>query len=96
MNSYKMEKRKIARESPVPLYLQLKGIIKEQVEKGILEQDSLIPSERKLCEIFDISHITVRQALVELTKENFLFRVPGRGTFVKGRDRICNVLASES
>lgn len=73
----------VNRNSPVPLYIQLKDIIKEQIAEGILIPDKPLPSERELCTIYDISHITVRQALVELTKEGTLFRVPGRGTYVK-------------
>ena len=84
MNRYKQFK--ILRESPLPLYVQLKEIIKQQIAEGILKEGDSLPSERELCKIYNISHITVRQALVELTKEGFLFRVPGRGTFVKGKE----------
>ena len=84
MNRYKQFK--ILKESPLPLYVQLKEIIKQQIAEGILKEGALLPSERDLCKIYNISHITVRQALVELTKEGVLFRVPGRGTFVKGKE----------
>lgn len=85
MNGHKQSE--IDRESAVPLYIQLKEIIKGQIAEGILQEGKLIPSERKLCSIYNISHITVRQALVELTEENILFRVPGRGTYVKDGNR---------
>jgi len=85
MNRHKQFK--ILRESPLPLYVQLKQIIKHQIAEGTLKEEAPIPSERELCKIYNISHITVRQALVELTREGFLFRVPGRGTFVKGRGK---------
>ena len=72
----------LTRESPTPLYHQLKHIITQQIAEGVFKPGSAIPSERKLCELYDVSHITVRNALVELTREHVLFRVPGRGTFV--------------
>ncbi len=78
---------KILKESPLPLYVQLKEVIKQQIAEGILKEGDPLPSERELCKIYNISHITVRQALVELTKEGILFRVPGRGTFVKGKEQ---------
>jgi len=87
MSMYNFGSKKILKkDSPVPLYIQLKEIIKEQIAEGVLRPQMPLPSERELCKIYDISHITVRQALVELTKEGFLFRVPGRGTFVKGKE----------
>ncbi len=87
MSMYNFGSKKILKkDSPVPLYIQLKEIIKEQIAEGVLKPQMPLPSERELCKIYDISHITVRQALVELTKEGFLFRVPGRGTFVKGKE----------
>ncbi|MCL5408763.1 MAG: GntR family transcriptional regulator [Candidatus Omnitrophica bacterium] len=77
-----IEINKIDRKNPVPMYVQIKQIIKSQIAEGILKPGSLLDSERKLCKIYNVSHITVRQALVELTKEKLLFRVPGKGTFV--------------
>jgi len=65
------------------MYIQLKDIVKKQIAEGVFKPDMPLPSERELCTIYKISHITVRQALVELTKEGILFRVPGRGTYIK-------------
>ena len=84
MDNYVWWEGELRRDSPVPLYIQLKRIIKEKIEDGVLKPGTLLLSEKELCRIYNISHITVRQALVELTKEGFLFRIPARGTFVKG------------
>lgn len=70
------------RHVPIPLYYQLKEIIKEQIEEGILAPGDVLPSERELSEKYDISRPTVRQALKELVYEGFLTREKGRGTFV--------------
>ncbi|MEV7972313.1 GntR family transcriptional regulator [Cellulomonas sp. NPDC089187] len=44
-----------------------------------------IPSERTLCERFDVSRMTVRQAVDALVAEGVLRREQGRGTFVAPR-----------
>jgi GntR family transcriptional regulator len=67
--------------SPVPKYHQLRDILLELVETE-LEPDAPIPSERELSERYDLSRMTVRQAIDSLVTEGRLFRVPGRGTFV--------------
>lgn len=70
------------RKVPIPLYYQLKEIIREQIEEGILAPGDLLPSERELSEKYGISRPTVRQALKELVYEGLLTREKGRGTFV--------------
>jgi DNA-binding GntR family transcriptional regulator len=48
-----------------------------------------IPSEQELCEMFDISRPTVRQAISELTNNGYLYKEKGKGTFVsKSKTRI--------
>src|SRR5262245_50746912 len=68
--------------SSVPLYFQLKSAIEQLLDSGQWRPDSQVPSERRLCEQFHISRITVRQALAELVREGRLIRSHGRGTFV--------------
>lgn len=70
------------RRVPIPLYYQLKEILKEQIEEGILAPGDLLPSERELSEKYGISRPTVRQALKELVYEGLLTREKGKGTFV--------------
>ncbi|MCM8769344.1 MAG: GntR family transcriptional regulator [Candidatus Omnitrophica bacterium] len=74
--------RPVLHQSSVPLYIQIKEVIREAIVSGNLRSGQLVPSERQMCRIFDVSHISVRQALVELTREGYLFRVPGKGTYV--------------
>jgi len=54
------------KNSPIPLYYQLKTVIDDRIDSGEWPPDTQVPSERELCEQFDISRITVRQALAEL------------------------------
>ncbi|MGG3557855.1 GntR family transcriptional regulator [Peribacillus frigoritolerans] len=70
------------KSKPLPLYFQLKEVLKEKIEKGIYRPDDIIPSERELIDTYGISRTPVRQALNELVAEGLLRREHGRGTFV--------------
>lgn len=72
----------IDRDSPIPIYHQIKTLICENIANGVWRQGDRIPTEHELCQIFDISRSPVRQALSELAREGILIRRPGRGTFV--------------
>ena len=72
----------IDKGSSVPLYLQLKRLIEEQVTNGVLLPHTRISSERELSEQFDISRMTARRALLELTREGRIYTAVGKGTFV--------------
>ncbi|MDY7075666.1 MAG: GntR family transcriptional regulator [Chloroflexota bacterium] len=69
-------------QSPVPLYLQLKDSLASQIAEGLLQAGDVLPSERQLCEEFDVSRTTVREALRELNLQGLIRTVPGRGAFV--------------
>ena len=75
----------IDRDSPIPIYHQLKSLILEQVESGLWRSGDRIPTEQELCQLYDISRSPVRQALNQLAREGVLTRHPGRGTFVNER-----------
>lgn len=64
----------INKNSPVPIYHQLEEYIKQQIETGILKEEAVIPSEREYAERFQISRMTVRQAINNLVSEGYLKR----------------------
>lgn len=72
----------IDKKSPVPIYYQLKSIILEKISRGEYIEGSIIPSERELVDVLNISRMTVRQAINHLVNEGVLFREKGKGTFV--------------
>ena len=77
-----LEVGKLDKSTPVPLYYQLKQILLEAIKHGDYPVDSLIPTEKELSEMFQISRTTVRQAITEMVKEGWLYRVASKGTFV--------------
>ncbi len=72
----------INKNVPIPLYYQLKQMIKGKIENGEYKPGDRLPTEQELCEMFDISRTPVRHALTELVYESILYRRPGLGTFV--------------
>ncbi|MGY4706656.1 extracellular solute-binding protein [Candidatus Bipolaricaulota sp. J31] len=80
--------RKLDKRSATPLYLQIKEILKERIERGEYAPGERLPTEMELCEMFGVSRITVRQALNELAKEGLLYRQRGSGTYVNREPRI--------
>ncbi len=72
----------LTKESPIPLYYQLKDILKGKIEEGIYQPGDLLPSETELMANLDVSRTTVRLALRELESEGLVKREQGKGTFV--------------
>ena len=68
----------------MPIYLQLREIIRNKIEDGEYMPGTAIPSENKLAESFGINRITIRNAVDALVNEGLLRRVQGKGVFVVG------------
>ncbi len=73
---------RIDKDNHLPLYYQLKQIIIKMIKNEELEEHDALPTEKELCERFDISRATVRQALKELKNEEYIYKIQGKGTFV--------------
>lgn len=73
----------ISRSSPVPLHHQLRQLLQDQIERGILRPGQQLPHERQYAEHLGISLAPVRQALLDLVRLGYLLRVRGKGTFVR-------------
>lgn len=72
----------IDKNSPIPVYYQLKNDLTKKIANGVWKAGECISSERELCEIYDVSRMTIRQAIGELVQEGILTRKKGKGTFV--------------
>ena len=77
----------IHRDSPVPLYRQLKLLIARDIKEGVLRPNDPVGPESELSRRHGVSRITVRQALGELQQEGLISRIVGKGTFVNDRPR---------
>lgn len=86
--------KEIKKDSPLPLYYQLKQIIIEMIEAKKLGENERIPTEKALCEKYGISRATVRQALTELENEEYIYKIQGKGTFVAAKNMNKNCINS--
>lgn len=69
-------------DSSSPLYHQLMQRITADIERGTYPTGSRIPPEHELEQLYQVSRVTVRRALAELTAKGLLERKQGKGTFV--------------
>ena len=65
-----------------PIYIQIHNDIKRAIEAGKWAVGDRIPSERELSRNFDVSRMTLRQAIQTLVDEGILERQVGSGTYV--------------
>lgn len=77
----KIEKT-VDRGSREKLYVQIYSIFLEKIESGEWSLDTQIPTEDELCRTYNVSKVTVREAIQELVREGYLKRQQGKGTFV--------------
>lgn len=76
------ERFAVDKETPIPLYYQLKLRVQGMIDTGALRVGDMLPPESELCMRLGVSRPTVRQALSELVSEGWLTRQKGKGTFV--------------
>lgn len=69
--------------SPVPYYAQICELLRERILAGEWTPGTRIPTESEVCESYEVSRITVRQAMALLVRDGLLVRSRGRGTFVR-------------
>jgi GntR family transcriptional regulator len=70
----------IDKESPIPLYYQIRQALIRYI--AACEEGDPFPTESQLCDLFSVSRPTVRQAIANLVQEGLVERTAGKGTFV--------------
>ena len=73
----------VTKKSPHALFEQIKVGLRAEIEAGRFKPGDPIPDENLLASQLHVSHMTVRRAIVELSREGLLKRVSGKGTFVR-------------
>lgn len=61
---------------------QIADHLRSEIKKGEFESGDKLPSEKRLCDYFKVSRITVRQALKALENEGIIYKKQGLGSFV--------------
>ncbi len=65
-----------------PLFSVVEKKITKDIENGIYQEGSLIPTEKELAAKYNVSQGTARKAALNLARQGILHRVPGKGTMV--------------
>jgi len=66
-----------------PMYQIMIEGLKEKIRIGAYTKDQPLPNQMELAKLYGTSEITSRRALSELVAEGFVYRIRGKGTFVK-------------
>ncbi|MFR5600996.1 MAG: GntR family transcriptional regulator [Lachnospiraceae bacterium] len=75
----------VARDTAVPLYLQIADDIKAKIRREEWKANTRIPTELELSDTYKVSRITIRKALELLVDEEILVRKQRIGTFVSDK-----------
>jgi GntR family transcriptional regulator len=83
-NSILSKSTSLDRTSDVPLHAQLADHIGNLIHSGRVAPGQLLPAELDVGAHFDVSRITVRQAMAKLVADGLISRRRGSGTYVRG------------
>ncbi len=72
-------------KTAVPVYMQIHDEIKIKIEEGHWQVGDRLPSERELSQMYEVSRMTLRQAIQTLADEGLLERKMGSGTYVAAK-----------
>jgi GntR family transcriptional regulator len=73
----------VSRARPEPLRYQIRRAIAAQIASGEFAPGDRLPTEREYADELRVSLAPVRQAILDLVATGQLYRVKGRGTFVR-------------
>ena len=66
----------------IPAYIRIHDALKKKIDVGFWEIGQRLPSERDLADDYEVSRMTLRQAITLLVEEGILERRVGSGTYV--------------
>ena len=73
----------VLRDSKTPLYHQIFLILRGKILDNTYPPHSLVPNEKQIMELYQVSRITAKRALNELADANYVIRQRGKGTRVR-------------
>lgn len=74
----------LKKNSEVALYLQIADILSADIQRKALLPSQQLPSEQDLMRTFDVSRVTVRQAIRTVVERGLAVAKQGKGVFVTG------------
>src|SRR5512136_2535296 len=80
--NFQKEIFRIDPQSKLPLYDKIERNLRDLIINGKVKPGESLPSEWELVDLYGVSRLTVRRAVDELVRQNWLERKHGVGTFV--------------
>lgn len=71
-----------------PLWRQVKSALTAMILEHDMDEHDRLPSEAVLCEQFSVSRTVIREALAQLVNEGLIYRLQGKGAFVRNRHEV--------
>ena len=69
-------------KNEIPKYIVIKQDILEKIASGVYACGDSIPNQLELSQKYNVSRVTVREAVNELKARGILISIKGKGTFV--------------
>lgn len=73
-----------------PIYIQIKNHISNMIDKGLIPNNSKLPSSRELSKVWKVSRNSVILAYEELKSDGYLYSISGKGTFAYSKNDAIN------
>jgi DNA-binding GntR family transcriptional regulator len=71
--------------SPIPAYYQIELDLKKRISQREWDVYQQLPSEMALTKYYNVSRVTLRQALAELEKDGLISRYRRKGSFINAK-----------
>jgi GntR family transcriptional regulator len=81
-NKYQAGLKHMQKSIKMPVYLCVADSLREKIISGEFQPNELMPSEGELSRLYKTSRVTIRQAMDELRRENYISTEKGIGSFV--------------
>ena len=62
------------KQTRIPRYKQIENDLIDKINSGVYVTDDLLPTEAELSKEYNVSRVTVRQALGNLTAKGYIYR----------------------
>lgn len=72
----------LEKNTSAPLYAQIAAFLRGQIERGVLEPETRLPSIRRLASSLGVNRVTVETAYAELEADGLVVSRCGSGTYV--------------
>lgn len=73
-----------------PIYIQIKNYISDMISKGLIPDNSKLPSTRELSQLLQVSRNSIVLTYEELKSEGLIYSLSGKGTFVNSKNKSSN------